>query len=159
MRLIKVHQAILDVSLPAVIPSNMKVVAVGAKTFLQKKTRRRRRFKLPAKTRQKMAASARRIKIPILTLVAVGIPIITAAGGAGGLTNALSSQKGFIKFGSQLLMKFTGINPQQPQTGFQFKQFMQGGGPLIALAILRRSGVFKGVNQQLGRARLPLRLT
>ena len=49
------------------IPSNMRIIQVGGRTFQQKIRRSRKKFKLPLATRKKMATSARKFKFPVLT--------------------------------------------------------------------------------------------
>jgi len=145
-------------ALPQLLPPGKTVRNIGGTNFLVSKSRSRR-FKLPAKTRKKMAASARKFKVPVLTIAAVGVPTALAVEHAGGLTAAISTTSGFKRFGSRMLQFYTGFNPAaNAGSRFNIRDAAVGLGPLAALTFIRRMGLFKGVNQTLARSRVPVRL-
>ena len=143
----------------AVIPPGFKtIIGQGGKVFIQKKTRSRRRFKTSAKQRAAVRAGLRRFKIPVLTTVAVGIPLTLAVEAAGG-TNKVFTMKGFKRFGNHLLGSYTGFQPLNENNLFQFSRMGRGLGPLIGLLGVRRFGIFRGINAKLTRMRIPISLS
>lgn len=142
-------------SLPPRLPPRTRVVVGGdGKTYLTGKGRRR--YKQSAATRKKRAAALRRFKIPVLSTAAVGIPLFTALGRAG----SLNSVAGWANFGREYLSYYTGVYiAEGGGATFSFSRLATGAVPLLAVVIARRFGIFKGVNQQLGRMKIPLRLS
>ena len=140
--------------LPPKLSGRERLVEVGGKVYRTNKGRRR--YKTSAATRKKRAAALRRFKIPVLTTAAVGIPLFTALGRAGNI----GSVSGLKTFGREYLSYYTGvyINEGGGAT-FSFSRLATGVVPLVAVVIARRFGIFKGVNQQLGRMKIPLRLS
>lgn len=137
------------------VPRKYSIVERAGKAYVT--TKGHRRFKTPAKTRKRIAAGLRRMKFPMLTIAAIGIPVGTAVTQAGGLTNVFTLG-GFRQFGSSLLGSYTGFNPISG-TKFDIRRLGTGLAPLVALIAIRRLGVFRGVNNQLARMRIPLRLS
>lgn len=135
-------------SLPVRLPPRTRLVTGGdGKTYLTSKTRRR--YKTPKSVRKKIAASARRIKIPVLTLGALyggfHLPIQRARGGDWkGASDAL-------------IWAYTGWNNSTQR--FEMRGLARGIVPLLAVLIIRKSGVLKPFNQQLGKYKVPLRLS
>lgn len=136
------------------VPRKYSVVERGGKAYVT--TRGRRQYKTPAKTRKRIAAGLRRIKLPLLTMAAVGIPIGTAITRAGGMGRVFSTA-GFTAFGNSLIMSYTGYSPVAKN--WRLERLMEGLLPLGALMVVRRLGVFRGVNNQLTRMRVPFRLS
>lgn len=141
--------------LPLALPPGKTVRNIGGTNFLVSKTRRRR-FKLPAKTRRKIAANARKMKIPVLTLAALSPSIF-------GVTDAFrgrSFQDGMNLAGRRLLQNFAGVSVANDGTAkFTPATAMKGLLPLGILTFVKRFGVFKGANQALAKSRLPVRLS
>lgn len=133
-----------------------KTIKIGAdgKTYLVSKGRRK--FKTPAKTRKKIAAGLRRVKWPVLTIAAVGLPLGMAVTNAGGL-NRIFSAEGFKLFSNSMVAYYTGFSPLEKN--WDMGRLMYGLGPLLGVVAVRRLGVFRGVNNQLARMRIPLRLS
>lgn len=142
-----------------VIPKGFTPVTVG-KTTLLKKTGRRRKFKLSKATRNKIATSARKVKIPVLT---IGANLVPALGAFNWLTNVFPSTapintKTASLFRS-IITPYTGVwldNNLKPS--FRPEQLMLGLVPNLIVFGINRFGVFKSVNQKLAKSRLPIRL-
>ena len=142
-----------------VIPKDKTILETSKGPVLVHKKQRRRRYKTPKAVRQKIAASSRRFKIPILTTAAIGIPFFTALDKAGGMNN-LFTRSGMFKFSREMLASYTGV-------------FIEGGGgvvfapqlmlrglvPIAMVAIINRLGILKPANQKLAKTRIPLRLS
>ena len=142
-------------SLPTRLPPRTRLVVGGdGKTYLTGKSRRR--YKTPKAVRNKIAASARRLKIPVLTTAAVGIPFAFAFaamqrhGGAG-------TAEGWKWFGSNLIAYYTGYAPMT--NDFDFKRLGYGLLPLVAVSLIRKSGITRTPNAMLAKMRIPLRLS
>lgn len=144
----------------SVIPAGHKVVETSAGTFLEKIRRRRRRFKLPAKTRNKIAASARKIKIPVLTLGANAVPLM---GLATFVTQDLGSGIDQFTMGrrffNRVVTPYTGIVMGESGPRFQPKELMFGLVPNLIVGFIRKSRVLQSTNQRLAATGLPFRLS
>ncbi len=136
------------------VPRKYSIVERAGKAYVT--TKGRRQYKAPAKVRRRIAAGLRRFKVPILTTFAVGVPLATAASWSGGFTKVFTTE-GFKNFGGHLLGFYTGYNPNL--ANFKFERMTRGLFPLAALMIVKRFGIFNGINRQLGRLRIPLRLS
>lgn len=120
-------------------------------------TKGRRKFKTPSKTRRRIAAGLRRLKFPVLTGVAVGLPLFMASDAAGGFTQVFSARGGKL-FGNAILGYYTGFSPLS-SVKFDIRRMAVGLLPLVGLVMIKRFGVFRGINQNLSRMRIPLRLS
>ena len=132
------------------LPRGHKIVETAHGNYIQKKSRTRRRYKTPKAVRNKMAASARRIKVPVLTLAAIyggfHLPIQRARGG---------DWKGASE---ALMWAYTGWNASTQK--FEMRGLARGVIPLVAVLLINKSGILKPINQQLGKIRMnPLRLS
>jgi len=137
------------------IPSNRRVITVGNKHFLQPIKRRTKRFKTPLKVRKKIAAAARRFKLPILSVAAVGFPIGIAINKVGGI-QGLFSAHGIETASASILRSFTGFDPR---TGsFSWEALGEGLLPATAVFVINKLGVLRPINRALGRTRMPFRL-
>lgn len=136
-----------------VLPKGHRIIETSHGNYIQKQKQRRTRYKTPKATRDRMRAAARRFYLPVLTASAVGYPTILAWRNAAGY-------EGIDKlgeFGGSMLAYYTGF---YPKTGdFKFKRLSHGLFPLLAVMLIRRTGVFKGANQALAKAKVPLRLS
>lgn len=143
---------------PRISGRDRVIVLPNGKVALQSKGRRR--YKLSASKRRKIAASLRRFKIPLLTTSAIMLPLSMAVANAGGL-NKVFTNFGMKIFAREMLASYTGIYIVPSTGGVLFKpaMLMRGLAPLVAVALINRSGVLKPVNQKLARARIPLRLS
>ena len=132
-----------------IIPKNMKIFnGSDGKSYMQEKTRSRKKYKTPAKVRRKMAAAARRVKVPVLTLAALGVGTVPAfqMGFAGNWAGA----------GDLILRNYTGFSVDG---SFQFGRMASGLLPLGMVFLINRTGILKPVNQKLAKIRgNPLRL-
>jgi len=129
----------------AVLPRGYKVIE-GTK-MVQKAKRSRKRYKMSKAARNKIAASARRFKLPVLTLGAVALgtwePIQMLTQGQGKLA------------GQILLRNYTGFNVDgNGGVEFKFRYLMNGLLPLTAVMLINRSGILKPVNQKLAKSPL-----
>lgn len=118
------------------------------KSYMQEKTRSRKRYKTPAKVRKKISAAARRVKIPLLTLSALGVGTIPAfqLGFSGNWTAA----------GDLILRNYTGFSVDG---SFRFGRMASGLLPLGMVFLINKTGILKPVNQKLAKIRgNPLRL-
>ena len=136
------------------VPRKYSIVERGGKAYVT--TRGHRKYKTPAKVRGRIAAGLRRFKAPLLTIAAIGIPIGTAMTAAGSF-NAIFSRGGFIRFGDSLMRSYTGFSPVK--SNFDIRRLGTGLAPLVVLMAVKRFGVFRGVNNQLARMRIPIRLS
>ena len=135
-------------SLPTRLPPRTRIVyGADGKSYLTGKSRRR--YKTPKSVRNKIAASARRIKLPILTLGAL----------YGGLHLPIKRLIDGDRQGASdaLIWAYTGWNASTQK--FEMRGLARGVIPLLAVLIINKSGVLRPVNQQLGRHRIPLRLS
>jgi len=145
------------------IPPGTKVVlGPGGKSFLQKKSRRRRRFKTSLATRKKIAASARKFKLPVLT-VGAQIPWMAKfkevydfnSQGTLGVWNGL--RRGAEQV---LLPAFTGLHIfSNGSTNWSFKNMSLGLLPNLMVMGVKKSGIFRGANRALAKSRIPVRLS
>lgn len=151
------------------VPSNVTILPQSTSTQLvvQKKKRSRRRFKLPAKTRSRMRAAARRMTIPALS---IGANIIPAVRGVGWLfdksTGLFSRQTPLVK-GATLFnaivspytgVEFTLASPTVVNPTFNPRRLAEGALPNIIVFAVNKLGLFRSLNQKLGRAKIPIRL-
>ena len=135
------------------LPAGHRIVETAHGNYIQKVKRRRKTYKMPKAQRQKIAAAARKIKIPALTTAAVLTPTIKAWRNARALTGTDKLEE----FGCSMLAYYTGF---YPKTGdFKFSRLSYGLFPLLAVVVVRKLGVFKGVNSQLAKMKIPLRLS
>jgi len=142
-----------------IIPSNMKVIILpDGKSALQKKTRSRRRFKTSLKTRRKIAASARRFKLPLLTIGA-NLPWIgkfnevfmATGGGFQGLRRGAEQA---------LIPAFTGVRiGSTGNAQFSFSNFNMGLLPNLVVMGIKRTGILRGTNRAFSRLKLPVSLS
>lgn len=130
------------------------VIAGDGKPYMQKKKRRRRRYKLSAKRRAQLRTAARRVKVPVLTGAAVGIPVIDAL-------NYSKGRRGMARlnyFLARLFESFTGvyIDPRGTGATFRYQGAARGLVPLVVVTVLKRFRLFSGLNRILSRYRLPV---
>jgi len=130
----------------SVLPRGYKVVE-GTK-LVQKSKQRRKQYKTPKAARQKIAAAARRAKIPLLTGGALAIGTIPAL--------QLFARGAWNAGGNQLVMNYTGFSTYDGS--FRFRRLGKGLLPLLAIMLVNRTGILKPVNQKLAKMRIPLRL-
>nr|BDI55274.1 MAG: hypothetical protein [uncultured archaeon] len=139
------------------LPKKYSIVERGGKAYVT--TKGHRRYKTPAKVRRRISAGLRRMKLPLLTIAAGGVPLYLAGTTAGGLTKVFT-QRGSFVFGRELLSYYTGIYIESANViKFIPQRMMVGLLPLVGLMMIKRFGVFRGVNRSLGRMRIPLRLS
>jgi len=134
------------------IPTGYRIKETAEGNYLVKKTRGGRKYKMSKKARNKIAASARRFKFPLLTFGAVAVgtwqPLQLLIEGQG------------QQAGQVLLRNYTGFNVDgQGGVEFRFRYLMGGLLPLAAVMVINRSGILKPVNQKLAKAKIPLRLS
>lgn len=134
------------------IPAGYKIVDTAAGTFLQKKTRSRKKFKMSKQARNSIKASARRFKLPLLTTGAViagtwePMQLLFMGDGRGA--------------GQMLLRNYTGFNISAGgATEWRFRYMFNGLLPLVAVMAINKTGILKPVNQKLAKAKIPLRLS
>lgn len=138
-------------SAPRISGRDRVIVLPNNKIALTSKSRRR--YKMSAKARRAMAAARKRFYVPILTSAAVGVPVWFAWQNA----KSYSGSEKLAEFGGSLLAYYTGF---YPKTGdWKFKRLQYGLIPLGILVAVKKIGLFKGVNQVLARAKVPLRLS
>jgi len=159
---VKYHQCVvIDMAAKRVagmqiVPSGYSVKEVGGKTFLQKKRRSRKRYKLSKKHRQAIARSAKKMKIPILGVAAVGMPVLSAVKDAQKYTKMSDKVD---SFGRSLLASFTGVSIWGDRSvHFQPSLALRGLVPLGIYAGLSKFGILKMGNKVLAKTKLPIRL-
>ena len=159
---VKYHQcvvivmAISKVAGMSIVPSGYAVREAGGKTFLQKRRRSRKRYKLSKKHRQAIARSAKKMKIPILGIAAVGMPALSAFKDTQKYTKM--SDK-LDAFGRSLLASFTGVSIWGDRSvHFQPSLALRGLVPLGIYAGLSKFGILKMGNKVLAKTKLPIRL-
>ncbi len=145
----------MSTKLPIALPPGKTVRNIGGTNFLVSKRRGGHKFKLPAVTRRKMAASARRIKIPVVTVAINAPPLFDAADQL---------------FKSGVTMKDKGrniFNALRPYHGFSLfstgkTQWRLGDmwavGANLGFQLVKRTGIFKGANTALAKTKMPFRL-
>ena len=117
----------------------------------------RRKYKTPLAVRKKQALARKKFKVPVLTTAALAVPIMDAFDAGNGVVHSLSTKEGFSEFSNTLVANFTGFAPKQRV--FSSKRLFVGLGPLLAVWLVKKTGVFKSVNQSLARSRVPIRLS
>lgn len=131
------------------LPKGMKIITgPDGRSYQTPKTRSRKKFKTPAKVRAKMASAARRIKVPVLTLSALGVGTIPAfqLGFSGNWAGA----------GDLILRNYTGFSVDG---SFRFGRMASGLLPLGMVFLINKTGILKPVNKKLASIRgNPLRL-
>ena len=133
------------------IPTGYRIKETASGNYLVKKTRSGKRYKMSKAARNKIAASARKFKPPLLTLGALAMgtwqPIQMLIEGQG------------MQAGQILLRNYTGFNIDgNGGAEWRFRYMFNGLLPLGAVMLINRSGILKPVNQKLAKARIPLRL-
>jgi len=140
-----------------VIPSGYRVIDTPAGTFLQKKTRRTRQYKLSKAKRQALSRASRRFKVPVVTSAAI---IVGMHEPVAWLHKHNYNKTGWRGFGTLTLRNYTGIwINQEGEVKFQPKHALKGAGSLFLTYLLRRSGITKPVNRMLTRMRIPITLS
>jgi len=139
---------------PRISGRDRVIVLPNGKVALQSKGRRK--YKLSASKRKRIAASLRRFKLPVLTTAAVAYPLFSAVGAAGGINNVFTAN-GSKRFGGYLLAAFTGFDLATGRWNIRSLQY--GLLPVAAVMLINKSGILKPVNQKLARMRIPLRLS
>lgn len=129
------------------IPTGYRIKETASGDYLVKKTRSRKRYKMSKAARNKIAASARRFKAPVLTLGALALgtwqPIQMLVNGQG------------MQAGQILLRNYTGFNVDgNGGVEWSFRYLMNGLFPLGAVMLINRSGLLKPVNQKLAKSPL-----
>ena len=133
------------------IPTGYRIKETADGNYLVKKSRGGRKYKMSKKARNRIAASARKFKLPVLTAgaLAVGVwqPLQLLVQGQG------------QEAGQVLLRNYTGFNVDgQGGVEFKFRYMFNGLFPLAAVMVINRSGILKPVNQKLAKMKVPLRL-
>jgi len=142
-----------------IIPSGYSVKNVDGKTYLQKRRRSRKRYKLSKKTRDKISRNARKFKLPILTGAALALPAMDAWNDAA--NNAPKTVQGRVsKFSRRLIANYTGFYLDDlGRVSFNWRHAAKGLLPLAAVMGAKKIGIFKGANKALGSAKIPVRLS
>ena len=150
-----------------IIPSGYSVKNVDGKTYLQKRRRSRKRYKLSKKRRDSISKAARKMKIPILTLAVNAYPMANIAHSGFNMLKSVGSGASFRSAAIGMMnsaMPYTGVflsgNAQGYVTGASWdpKRMWASLGN-IGLYALKKTGIFKGANKALASARLPVRLS
>ena len=102
----------------------------------------RRRYKMSAAKRKKIAAAARRFKVPVLSTLAVVGPNFNAIKYMVG---------GDFQTGSKIILRnYTGYDLDEGKWRFQY--MLRGVAPLLALALVKKTGVLKTPSRMLSKA-------
>ena len=133
------------------IPTGYRIKETASGDYLVKKTRSGKRYKMSKAARNKIAASARKLKAPLLTggalLMGTWQPVQLLFNGQG------------LEAGQVLLRNYTGFNLDgNGGVEWKFRYMFNGLLPLGAVMLINRSGILKPVNQKLAKARVPFRL-
>jgi len=137
-----------------------RVVTVDGKSFLQEKTRSRKKFKLSKKRRDAISRSAKKFKLPIITTAINAPPLINLGKtiidnmGETGTTQTVRALNA--------LRPYSGVTMSADATGVVFARWklkdMWATGLNLGNMLLQRMGLFRGVNRVLARAKVPARL-
>ncbi len=133
-----------------VIPKGHRVTNVGGQNFLVTKTRSRRKFKLPKKTRDRMRASARKIKFPIVQGTMIGYGVLDAGQAAMAHSSTMSGK--IRRFADVLFKNYTGWDNTRNQFKISNAKGLLGVG---AWTIVSKTGIFGMANRLLGRYNVP----
>ena len=138
--------------LPKMLPKGYKVVETSAGTYLQKSKQSRKRYKMSKSARNKIAAAARRFKLPVLTVGAL-------AGGTWQPINLLFQGQG--QYAMQVLVRnYTGINTDfNGSVEFKPRYMLNGLVPIVAVMLINRSGILRPTNQKLAKTKIPVRFS
>ena len=130
------------------IPKNMKIISMpDGSVAMTPKSRSRRRYKMSKKQRDAIRRSRNKLKIPIVQGALVGAPIAIA------IQNTMKSADKPREFGRQMLFQYTGYDTA---VGKWAPAKAIGLWSTLGWFAGRRLGVFKEVNQFLGRNKVPL---
>ena len=125
------------------------VTGDDGKSYMTPKTRGRKRYKTPVAVRKKMAAAARRVKIPALTLAALGVGTIPAL--------KIGFEGDWDGAGNMILRNYTGLSGDG---SFEFGRMKKGLLPLGMVFLINKTGILTPVNKKLASIRgNPLRLS
>ena len=145
----------MSVSKLKTIPSGYRVKETSAGTFLVKKTRSRSR-KLSKRQRMAISKAAKKFKLPVLTL-GVQLPWLSKSVEVFGANG--SNLKALKYVGEQVILpSFTGIHIDSAGNAtFDLKNLYLGLLPNVLLYGVSKTGVFRGINRNLSKMKLPLR--
>jgi len=143
----------------------MRLVQVGGKTFMQKKKRSRKRFKMSKKHRDKLARAAKKFKFPVLTIGANAIPILNAI--------RVFSRWPLRQIGHDPAVQATLFNGVvSPYIGIKiapvgetFKasfapgELLKGLAPNVLLSLVKKQRWYQGANRLLSKLGLPVGLS
>jgi len=153
------------VAATTIIPAGHRLVfGPDGKGYAVKKTSSRKKYKMPLAQRKKIAAAAKKVKIPVLTVAANAIPI----GGAIGETIGAVTQKRpdrLVRAANHLTSAYTGVvlTPKSSTSfdatvSWQPREMMKGLVPNAMVWVAKKFGIFRGANRALGKAKMPIRL-
>jgi len=133
-----------------VLPRGYKVVP--GTNIVQQVKQRRSKYKMSKSARNKIAAAARRFKLPVLTTGALALGMWEP------IKYLFDNQ---AKYAGQILLRnYTGFNVDgMGGVEWKFHYMKNGLLPLVAVMLINRSGILKPVNQKLAKTRIPLRLS
>lgn len=138
------------------IPRGFRLQETTAGTFLVPKSKKGK-SKMPKEQRDRIRAAARKMKVPLLTAAAIGVPVFSAmkfAKEQGG-----DFQRKAFMFSREILSSYTGIQVSSDgTTTFKLERMQKGLLPLAILTGVKRLGIFRGANTGLTKARLPFLL-
>jgi len=151
----------------AIIPNGYSVKEVAGKTYLQKRRRTKKRYKLSKKRRDSISKAARKMKIPVLTLAVNAYPMANIAHSGFNMLKSVGSASGFRSAAigmANSVMPYTGVylngNSQGYVTGASWdpKRMWASLGN-IGLYALKKTGIFRGANRALASTKVPVRLS
>ena len=141
----------------AIVPSNMSIRTLPDGQAVLQPRRRRRRNRLSAQARRRIAANARKFKFPLLTGgVILGTSLKIMRENGLGLTDLFSSRGGYL-FLHDTVRRYTGFSIENGS--FDVREMSKGLLPLAAVMTASKFGIFKKANQALARSRIPIRLS
>lgn len=143
-----------------IVPRNMKVVSTNPLILKRVKTGRRGP-KLSKKTRDRISATARRFKFPVLDFGANVFPIM---GAVDWLQNdafaPIDGQLKAARYWNKIMSWFFGvtIDAQTLKIKGEPRRLMFGAGSNLGLMFARRLGLTKSLNAKLTKSRIPISL-
>lgn len=144
-----------------VVPPGFRVgtaVIDGEATSVFVKKTSRKGYKTPKKTRDRIRARMKEIRIPVLSVAANAVPIMQTVGAVSNLIKNPSNHGLQRATVNAILAPYTGILFYSTGPTFKAEEMLKGTVPNLIVFGINKLGIFKSLNQKIARTRLPVRL-